>query len=72
LIFFIISINNKKIATLSYEEIKELYWQNEKNTNSQLNYAKAYLKKTKNENKRVQKARGCYLLFIFLLPYHFS
>jgi AraC-like DNA-binding protein len=52
----------KSLTKLSYKELKESYWQNEKNKNLQINYAKAYLLKAKNEGNAIEKARGSYLL----------
>jgi len=53
---------NKGLTSLSFEELKELYWRNENKSVSQLPYANAYLNKAKNENKPVERARGYFLL----------
>lgn len=52
----------EKLTNLSYNEIKKLYYDNEKNQSKQLIYANAYLVKAKNENKAIEKARGWYLI----------
>jgi AraC-like DNA-binding protein len=52
----------RDITRLTYDEIKKLYYANEKNQSKQLIYANAYLVKAKNENKAVEKARGWYLI----------
>jgi len=51
----------KDFTKLSYDDLKELYFDNEKNHTKQTEYANAYLAKAKNENSPIRKAKGCYL-----------
>lgn len=52
----------KELSKLSYDEIKKLYYTNEKDQSKQLLYANAYLTKAKKENKAIEKAKGWYLI----------
>jgi AraC-like DNA-binding protein len=52
----------KDLTRLTYDELKKLYFDNDKNQKIQLKYANAYLAKAKHENSSIQKARGWYLL----------
>jgi AraC-like DNA-binding protein len=50
----------KELAKLSYEELHNLYFDNEKNSSKQLEYAKAYLTKANKENIPIRKAKANY------------
>lgn len=50
----------KDYTKLSYDELKTLYWDNEKNETKQLKYAYAYLAKANKENIPIQKAKANY------------
>ncbi|MDQ6527691.1 helix-turn-helix domain-containing protein [Flavobacterium sp. LHD-85] len=52
----------RDLTKLPYQQLKNLFWENEKNTPKQFPYASAYLTKAKKENNPVEKARGCFLL----------
>lgn len=49
------------LQELSFEKLKELFWENEKDIKKQLPYANAYINKAKNENNPIEKARGYFL-----------
>lgn len=51
----------KDFTKLSYDDLKELYFDNEKNQTKQTEYANAYLAKAKNENSPIRKAKGYYM-----------
>jgi AraC-like DNA-binding protein len=53
-------IHKKYYTKLSYDELKGLYWDNEKNQVKQLEYAYAYLAKANNENIPIRKAKANY------------
>ncbi|MCV9932279.1 AraC family transcriptional regulator [Flavobacterium sp. LS1R47] len=55
----------KDYTKLSYDELKALYWNNEKDQTKQLEYARAYLVKANRENIPIRKARANYQ-FAFL------
>jgi AraC-like DNA-binding protein len=55
----------KDYTKLSYDELKSLYWNNEKNQTKQLEYAHAYLTKANKDNIAIRKARA-YYQFAFL------
>lgn len=59
---FLAQVPKKELTKLSYDEIKKLYFDNEKNQSKQLVYANAYLLKAKSENNAIEKARGWYLI----------
>jgi AraC-like DNA-binding protein len=50
----------KDYTKLSYDELKALYWNNEKDQTKQLEYAHAYLAKANRENIPIRKARANY------------
>lgn len=50
------------LTQLSFAELKELYWKNEKKAPQQLPYANAYLHKAIIENKPVERARAYFFL----------
>jgi AraC-like DNA-binding protein len=52
----------KELTKLSFDEIKKLYYNNEKDQSKQLIYANAYILKAKSENNTIEKARGWYLI----------
>lgn len=54
-------VQKKDLARLPYDQLKKLYFDNEKNKTKQIEYANAYLNKAKSENDLVQKAKGYYL-----------
>jgi AraC-like DNA-binding protein len=54
-------VQKKDLVRLPYDELKNLYFDNEKNQTKQFEYANAYLMKAKRENNLVQKAKGYYL-----------
>lgn len=68
LIFLFCSYNlfgqvpKKELSKLTYEQIKMLYYKNEKNPRNQIKYANAYLKKAKDENNAIEKARSWFLI----------
>ncbi|WP_281322201.1 helix-turn-helix domain-containing protein [Flavobacterium aestivum] len=53
--------SKREISRLTYDELKNLYFDNEKDQKLQLECANAYLTKAKNENNHIQKARGYFL-----------
>jgi AraC-like DNA-binding protein len=61
-VFLLAQPLRKNLTNLSYDELKELFKNNEKDENKQLLYATAYLTKANKENGSIQKARGWYLL----------
>lgn len=52
--------NKKDLAKLPYSELKNLYFDNEKDASKQIEYAKAYLVKAENDNISIRKAKGYY------------
>ncbi|KIA98049.1 hypothetical protein OA93_11390 [Flavobacterium sp. KMS] len=54
----------KDYTTLSYDELRALYWKNKKNQANQLEYAYIYLTKANRENIPIQKAKANYLFAI--------
>lgn len=50
------------LRRLSYDELHDLYFDNEKDPKMQLEFANAYLRKAKYENIPVQKAKGFYMI----------
>ena len=50
----------KPLNSLSYDELKEIFFKNEGNIEIQKKYAKAFLNKAKNENETPKIARGYY------------
>jgi hypothetical protein len=52
----------KDLSRLTYDELKKLYFENDKNHEIQLKCANAYLAKAKHENSSIQKTRGWYLI----------
>jgi hypothetical protein len=61
--FFLLGqTSDKQLTKLTYDQIKKLYYDNEKSKSKQLEYANAYVLKAKNENKAIEKARGWYLI----------
>lgn len=50
------------LKRLSYDELYDMYFANEKNATKQMEYANAYLRKAKYENIPVQKAKGFYMI----------
>jgi AraC-like DNA-binding protein len=55
-------IPKKELSRLTYEGIKKLYYDNDKDQSKQLIYANAYILKAKSENNAIEKARGWYLI----------
>jgi AraC-like DNA-binding protein len=51
----------KNFAKLSYDDLKNLYFDNENKNSKQIEYAEAYLAKAKNENNPIRKAKGYYM-----------
>lgn len=51
----------KDFTKLSYDDLKNLYFDNENNNSKQIEYAKAYLTKAKDENSPIRKAKGYYM-----------
>lgn len=54
-------VNKTDLTRLPYDDLKKLYFNNEKNQSKQKEYAQVYLAKAKNENNPVEKAKGYYL-----------
>lgn len=50
------------LRRLSYDELYDMYFANEKNPTKQMECANAYLRKAKYENIPVQKAKGFYMI----------
>jgi AraC-like DNA-binding protein len=59
-----LSAQSKKtsLTQLSFAELKELYWKNEKKIPQQSSYANAYLRKAITEDQPVERARAYFLL----------
>ncbi|MGO4822464.1 MULTISPECIES: hypothetical protein [unclassified Flavobacterium] len=55
-------VEKKDLARLPYDQLKKLYFDNEKNQTKQIEYARAYLVKANAANISIEKARGNYLL----------
>lgn len=73
LIFFIpfvllAQMQKKDLTKLPYNELKNMYFDNEQDASKQMEYAKAYLIKAKSENNLVQKAKGYYLCSLLQEP----
>jgi hypothetical protein len=51
----------KEFAKLSYDDLKNLYFDNKNKNSKQIEYAEAYLAKAKNENNPIRKAKGYFL-----------
>ncbi len=61
--FFLLGqTSDKQLTKFTYDQIKKLYYDNEKSKSKQLEYANAYVLKAKNENKVIEKAKGWYLI----------
>ena len=54
-------VPKKDFPRLPYDELKKLYFDNEKSRTMQFKYAKAYLDKANKEDISIEKARGNYL-----------
>jgi AraC-like DNA-binding protein len=50
----------KELLKYSYDELRDFYFDNEKNPNKQLEYSKAYLAKANKENISIRKAKANY------------
>jgi AraC-like DNA-binding protein len=55
-------VQKKDLTRLPYDNLKKLYFDNEKNQTKQMEYANAYLAKANRENSSIRKAKGCYML----------
>lgn len=55
-------VKKTDLTRLPYDELKELFIENDKNQKKQLEYANAFLVKAKYDNSPIYKARGFYLL----------
>jgi AraC-like DNA-binding protein len=55
-------IPKKELSKLPYDTLYNLYFDNYKNKNKQLEFAKAYMAKSNIDNSPIKKATGCYLL----------
>ena len=59
--FLLLAQSQKKDGTkLTYDELKNLYFDNEKDSSKQIEYAKAYLVKANNDNIAIRKAKAYY------------
>ncbi|MBC5837288.1 hypothetical protein [Flavobacterium muglaense] len=67
--FLLLAQSQKKDGTkLTYDELKNLYFENDIKPKKQIEYAASYLKKAKSENNLVQKAKGYYLCSLLQEP----
>ncbi len=60
-IFLLAQESKKELMKLSFDELHNLYFDNDKNTAKQILYKDAYIAKAYKENNTVRKARGYYL-----------
>ncbi|MFH6936917.1 helix-turn-helix domain-containing protein [Flavobacterium sp. FlaQc-30] len=61
-VFLLGQDTKKDLTKISYLQLKNLFWENDKNAPKQFPYANAYLIKAKKENNPVEKARGSFLI----------
>jgi AraC-like DNA-binding protein len=54
-------VQKKDLVRLPYDDLKNLYFDSEKDQTKQIEYANAYLIKAKSENNLIQKAKGYYI-----------
>lgn len=61
-VFLLAQESKKELMKLSYDELHNLYFDNQNNHKKQILYSNAFLEKAEKENNKIKKARGYYLI----------